>query len=393
MAQSKGTIIIGGFLGLLPVGGIAWHYIQYVIGFRQMGYDVYYLEDTRLHPIFGETWNDSSETIAKLSELMKSFGLEDRFIYLDELTQRVYGKTRRQYLEICESADIFLNISCSNVIREEYSTIPVRILLDTDPMFTQIQMKSNQAFTSEKGSLNELAAWHTHHFTFGENISNKDCLIPKGPYSWKTTRQPICMDYWRKEEKSSLDMLFTTLMNWKAGKKLNYGGEEWGQKDVTFPIVQDLPKLIPDASFKIAVNQTANDANKEQLNHLVEVGWKIISATEASGDHWTYQNFIKSSCAEISVAKETYVKAKTGWFSDRSACYLASGRPVVAQDTGWSKFYPTGSGLFSFSNELEALEAIRKISDDWKTHSDKAREIANAYFGHEKVLGDLINSL
>lgn len=393
MINSKGTVIIGGFIGLLPAGGVVWDYIQYVLGFQMMGYDVYYLEDTKIHPLFGSSWDDSTETVKRVHDLMKSFGLEDRYIYIDELSQQIFGKSRSEYIDICKAADILINVSCANVIREEYSTIPIRILLDTDPMFTQIQINSEQTFTSESGNLKELAAWHTHHFTFGENIFDKDCLIPRGEFSWITTRQPICMDYWKYEKSSKSKLLFTTLMNWKAGKKLQYLGQNWGQKDVTFPIIKDLPKLLTHASFKVAVSQAVIDKEREHFKNLLGTGWNVISSEEASGDHKKYQNFIYSSSAEISVAKETYVKAKTGWFSCRSACYLAAGRPVVAQDTGWSKNYPTGLGLFSFSDKNEALEAIRKISGDWDNHSKNAREIASSYFDHKKVLGNLIDSL
>jgi hypothetical protein len=312
---------------------------------------------------------------------------------VDELTQQFFGKSKGEYLEICKAADIFINVSCANVIREEYSNIPVRILLDTDPMFTQIQINSDQSFTSGKGNLKELAQWHTHHFTFGENIFGKDCLIPRGEFSWVTTRQPICMDFWNFKEPSSTKPYFTTLMNWKAGKKFQYAGQNWGQKDVTFPLIQNLPNLLLDISFKLAVSQTVVEEDGGRFGYLSESGWNIISSEEASGDHLLYQEFIYSSIAEISVAKETYVKARTGWFSCRSACYLAAGRPVVAQDTGWSEFYPTGLGLFSFSDEKEGEEAIREISENWKVHSLGARELADAYFDHRIVLGNLIDSL
>lgn len=393
MINSKGTVIVGGFLGLLPIGGVVWDYIQYVIGFRLMGYDVYYIEDTKIYPVFGEIWNDSTETVKRLHEIMKFFGLEDRYIYVDELTQQFFGKSKGEYLEICRSADIFINVSCANVIREEYSNIPVRILLDTDPMFTQIQINSDQSFTTGKGNLKELAKWHTHHFTFGENIFGKDCLIPKGEFSWVTTRQPICMDFWHYKEPHSSKSSFTTLMNWKAGKKFQYGGQNWGQKDVTFPLISNIPNLLPHISFKLAVSQTGMGEDGGQFGDLSETGWNIISSEEASGDHLLYQKFIYSSEGEISVAKETYVKARTGWFSCRSACYLAAGRPVVAQDTGWSEFYPTGLGLFSFSDENEAIGAIRKISENWKANSLGARELAEAIFDHRIVLGKLIDSL
>ncbi len=162
---------------------------------------------------------------------------------------------------------------------------------------------------------------------------------------------------------------------------------------MTFPLILHIPSLLPLLSFKLAVSRTLVEEEDGQLEKLLENGWQIIPPEEASGDHLLYQKFIYSSVGEISVAKETYVKANTGWFSCRSACYLAAGRPVVAQDTGWSEFYPTGLGLFSFSDENEAVQAIQEISGNWKAHSMGAKELAEAYFDHKIVLGKLIDSL
>jgi hypothetical protein len=236
MAGKKETIIVGGFLGLIHAGGAVWDYIQYPLGFHLMGYDVYYLEDTRLFPIYTTEWNNSKPTIKRLKSIMEAFGLGDKWIYRDEVTQTVYGKSEKEYQELCRSADVLINISCANVMRDEYRRIPVRVLLDSDPMFTQIQINTQQSFTLEQGSLKDLADMHTHHFTFGENIHQDDCLIPREPFSWKVTRQPVCLDYWKKDLPLMKDAPFTTLMNWKAGKTLMYDGKTWGQKDLTFPI-------------------------------------------------------------------------------------------------------------------------------------------------------------
>ena len=136
MTRSKPCIIVGGYIGLIQAGGAVWDYIQYPLGFHLMGYDVYYLEDTRMYPVYGSDWNNSMPTIRRLETIMEAFGLGDRWIYRDEVTKRVYGKSLTEYKDICERADILLNVSCANVRREEYDRIPVRILLDSDPMFS-----------------------------------------------------------------------------------------------------------------------------------------------------------------------------------------------------------------------------------------------------------------
>ena len=393
MTKSKTTIIVGGFLGLIHAGGAVWDYIQYPLGFYLMEYDVYYVEDTRIFPIYTDNWNNSIPTVKRLKKIMDSFGLNDRWIYRDETTQTIYGKSEKEYKEICKRAEVFLNVSCANVIREEYSQIPVRILLDTDPMFTQIQIESGQSFTSKTSSLYELSNWHTHHFTFGENINGKDCFIPKTPFKWQVTRQPVCIDYWGNCRKPADIAPMTTLMNWKAGKPLSYNGQTWGQKDRTFPIIVGLPTHCNNENFEVAVNQTGAEKDAEGIVKLGENGWNVVSSENASGSHSIYQSFIFKSKAEISVAKETYVKAKTGWFSCRSACYLAAGRPVVTQDTGWSYYYPCGKGLFAFTNQEEAIEAINKISKDWDVQSKAAIEISHAYFDHNIVLKNILESV
>lgn len=393
MISSKPTIIVGGFLGFIHAGGAVWDYIQYPLGFYLMGYDVYYIEDTRLFPVYTDDWQNSQPTIQRLKSIMESFGLGDRWVYRDEVTNTIYGKSEKEYNEICKQADIFLNVSCANVMRDEYLGIPTRILLDSDPMFTQIQMNSAQSFTSGKSDLAELANLHTHHFTFGENINNKDCLIPNTAFDWQVTRQPVCMSYWENIKTPKKADPFTTLMNWKAGKPLKYDNKNWGQKDITFPLIQELPTKCINENFKIAINQTGADKDSKDMAKLETAGWTLVSSEMASGDQSIYQSFIYNSKGEISVAKETYVKAKTGWFSCRSACYLAAGRPVVTQDTGWSSFYPTGKGLFAFRKEAEAIEAVKEISSNWNLHSKTAREIAHEFFDHNIVLKKIIESL
>lgn len=392
MTERKSTILVGGYLGLLQAGGAVWDYIQYPLGLLKMGYDVYYLEDTMMYPVFSKEWDNSKQVIERLQGIMKSFGMEKRWIYRDEVTHSLFGQSEIEYRDICGRADILLNVSCSVVRRPEYDPIPVRILLDTDPMFTQLQMVTSQSFTSETSHLMDLARWHTHHFSFGENIGRDHCLIPPTPFDWKTTRQPVCLEYWDHRVPVPADAPFTTLMNWRAGKQLVYNGMTWGQKDITFPVIQNIPLQIPQEHFLVTFSMT-NGGTTEVSNALQMTGWKVVTPEIASGNQDIYRSFIYASKAEISVAKETYVKANTGWFSCRSACYLASGRPVITQDTGWSSHYPVGRGLLAFRDEKEALESVREVSAHLKTHSTAARELAEAFFDHRVVLQNMLDNL
>jgi hypothetical protein len=257
-------IIVGGFLGLIPAGGVTWDYVQYPVGFSQMGHDVYYIEDTRLYPIYqkpGSKWDDCSAAVEHLQKVMEYFGLKDKWAYRDEASGQCFGLSEMNIKKICSAADIFVNISCSTFLRDEYLRIPARILIDSDPMFTQIQYNSQQMFTpGEPGGLREMVHAHNNLFTFGENIGSADCRIPDCDLKWNTTRQPICLNYWKTNPANNSTVSFTTLMNWTAGKTLVYDGENWGQKDIEFIKFINLPRLINGAGLSAIVNQTGGTA-------------------------------------------------------------------------------------------------------------------------------------
>jgi hypothetical protein len=394
--MKKLRIIVGGYLGLLPAGGVTWDYVQYPVGFAELGHDVYYIEDTRLYPMYqkaGSNWDDSSSCVEHLAKTAENFGFANRWAYRDEASGKCFGLPEKEVLEIARTADVFVNISCSTVMREEYATIPARILIDSDPMFTQIQMLSEQKFTPGKANLNEAIAAHNFLFTFGENIGSADCRLPTCDLDWKATRQPICLKYW-KPSLPDKNAPLTTVMNWTAAKNLEYEGETWGQKDVEFLKFIDLPTKVLQPAFAVGVGQTGGtEANSFPFETAQKAGWQIMNP-ELCAENWLdYKSFIEKSFGEFSVAKETYIKAKTGWFSCRSACYLASGRPVVTQETGWSKFIPTGEGLFAFSNETEAIEAIREVRENITKHSLCARQIAEDYFDSKKVLSRMLEAI
>lgn len=395
--MKKLRIIVGGFLGILPAGGVTWDYLQYPLGLHLLGHDVFYVEDTQLYPIYqkeGRNWDDCTDCVLHLKNIMQHFGLSDRWSYRDEASDKTFGMSQKQVSEICKTADIFLNISCSTVMRDEYARIPTRILLDSDPMFTQIQYLTEQSFTEGISKLNQLVNAHNVFFTFGENMGEQDCLIPDCGLNWHTTRQPICMKYWDKIAfQVPKTPVFTTLMNWTAGKNLTYNHEIWGQKDVEFPKILAIPTQFPSAQFSIVINQTGGKQQNFPEKEIVENRWAIESPELAAGNWANYQRFISQSFAELSVAKNTYIKARTGWFSCRSACYLAAARPVITQDTGWSKYIPSGEGLFAFSNQEEAVEAIEQILETPKTQAIAARDLAYSYFDSTKVLSDMLNVL
>jgi hypothetical protein len=392
--QSGLRVIVGGFLGLLPAGGISWDYVQYPVGFASLGHDVYYIEDTRVWPIYQ---NDAGEApscatnVAYLAQLMDAFGLGDRWAYRDEVSGNWVGMSGEKVAQICLTADVFVIVSCSTYLRDEYRRIPARVLIDTDPMFTQIQFATQVAFTAGETGIRSLVAEHTHHFTFGENIGQADCRIPDSGVRWRPTRQPIALGEWRADAPPGAGGTgFTTVMNWIAGGRLTYNGETWGQKDIEFMKVIDVPQRV-DAPFSVVVGQTTG--TPFPADTAKRAGWSVLDPTDHTPDWNTYRDFIRGSLGEFSVAKETYVKAWTGWFSCRSACYLASGRPVVTQDTGWTKFLPTGNGLFGFTSSDEAVAALDSILTNPANHAAHARQIAEESFDARVVLGDMLGQV
>lgn len=384
---------MGGYLGLAPAGGYAWDHLHYPLGFAALGHDVWYVEDTGLWPVYQA--GDAAECaagVAFLAASMEMVGLADRWAYRDEVTGRCFGATEARMREVCRTADVFVNLSCASVLRDEHASVPVRILLDTDPMFTQIQYaEAGEGFTPGGSGIRTLVAGHTHHFTFGESVGMEGCRIPACGVDWKPTRQPIHLAQWPAVElPADAGAAFTTLMNWTAGRPLRHAGETWGQKDVEFLRFADLPGRVPGVPLAVAVGQTGGTGEPFPREMAEANGWRVLDPELCAPDPASYRAFIHSSRGEFSVAKETYVKAGTGWFSGRSASYLASGRPVVTQDTGWSRHLPTGEGLFAFRTPDEAVEGLRAAAAAPARHARAARRLAEEHFDGGVVLRRLL---
>ncbi|HMF27595.1 MAG TPA: hypothetical protein VKE42_02420, partial [Candidatus Cybelea sp.] len=388
----KPRIVVTGFAGLLPFGGVAWDYAQYARGFADLGCDVMYLEDTREWPTCQDPRLDSTFNVSHLSATMEYFGLADRWAYRDEVSGRCYGMSESAVREFCRSADILVNVSCSATLRDEYRSIPVRALIDTDPMFTQIQHVTGVAMCGGQGTMRDVIASHTHFFTLGENIGSPDCRIPTLGLHWYPTRPPVVLRFWPVTDPPAADCgAYTTVMNWSVFDELEFDGEHWGQKNAEFMRFLDLPHRVRQIRLGIAVSQPFNGIFPLQL--VREAGWTVVDPDVCVPDARAYQNFVKASRGEFSVAKQTYVRANTGWFSCRSACYLAAGRPVIVQDTGWSRILPNGRGLLAFSDTDTAVDALRSVEADPYRHAKAARAIAEEWFASERVLDEMLTCM
>jgi hypothetical protein len=394
--MDKLRIIVGGFIGLYPTGGVTWDYLQYPIGLRDLGHDVLYLEDTGQYSTYqapGEHWNDATQSVLYLKTVMENFGFKDRWAYRDVGSGRCYGLPEQAIQEWIETADVFLNISAATWLRDEYARIPKKVLIDSDPMFTQVQDWEDADPKTSERAIRKRYQWYDYRFTFGENIGQPDCLVPRLDLEWIPTRQPVCLSYWNMQRKQPSRLTFTTVMNWSTRSDLVYAGQLWGQKNKEFAKMAGIPLLCPSADFKVAL--AVPPKLKSSVNELppLQSGWKIDQPSEVIATPGAYQEYIYNSAAELSVAKNAYVQSNCGWFSCRSACYLAAGKPVITQETGWSKTIAAGNGLFAFTDTASALLAVDRICADPARHSRAARELAETYFDSNKVLAALIDNI
>jgi hypothetical protein len=386
-------IIVLGIMGRTPVAGVAWQALHYIEAIRRLGHEVYYLEDTQTWPYNPETAAcDSSYTVEYIDRLMSWCGLEERWAYCDASQEgRVQGLSEDQLSTLYKEADAIINLTGSTELRESHLQIPVRVYLETDPGVPQIEICNGNRYT-----IDFLSA-HTHHFTFAENYNKDGCLVPETPFKYRPTRQPVVLDWWHTDGSvqdgqracHSVAPCFTTIATWTQSNDVVWKGETYTwSKDRQFLQFIDLPGRSGQA-FQLALACSDSQAIARLESH----GWKVSDALALTKDILPYREFVAGSRGEFTVAKDQYVRLRTAWFSDRSACYLAAGRPVITQDTGFGEFLPTGAGLFAFDTMDEALDAVQAINADYQKHRRAARTIAQEYFRAESVVGKMLQEL
>ncbi|MGH3089706.1 MAG: glycosyltransferase [Rubrobacteraceae bacterium] len=383
-------IAVTGLAATYPYGGPFWDYMQYPIGLRKLGHDVLYIEDAELwgyDPIthtFVEHGGRHADWFAKRVEAFAP-DLEDRWFFRDA-TGRTYGREWSEVVRFCREADLFLHLSASCWMREEYYEAGKVVFIDSDPMYTQSSVPGylEGALGELDLSRIEMLRRHDEFFTFGENVGSPGCKIPTELFDWKPARQPVVLDLFRDAAVpiENRRRALTTVASWEPSKmNLIVEGVAYGGKSLEFERFIELPRRSA-MSMELALN---GEIPKKRLR---EHGWKLIEPISVSSDPWVYRDYLASSLAEWSVAKNAYVDSRSGWFSCRTACYLALGVPAIVQDTGFD--LPTGEGLFKFSTLDEAADAIEELASDPNRHAKAAREIAAEYFDSGRVLTELI---
>jgi hypothetical protein len=378
-------IVVLGYIVRGPLGGLVWHHLQYVLGLHLMGHEVLFLEDSDdypscYQPLTYEMSSDASYGLAFLQQTFASYDLADKWAYYDVHQQRWYGKSAQEVHVFLQQADCLLNLSGVNVLREAaLLQIPHRALIDTDPAFTQIRHLSEP-------DAHSVAAQHNAFFTFGENYGLAYCHIPSDGFAWQATRQPVVLELWTPQP-ANPHRPWTTVMQWDSYQVREWAGISYGMKSASFTPYFEVPNLCTE-KFELALGSAS--APRE---HLLALGWHLIDPLSISQRAEDYQQYLTYSKGEWSVAKQGYVQSGSGWFSERSAAYLASGRPVVLQDTGFCRYLETGRGLMAFTSRSESLEAIQMVCADYALHCAAAREIAATYFEAAKVLGHLLERI
>lgn len=387
--REKLRLVILGIMGRTPFAGVAWQVLHYLEGFRRLGFDVHYVEDTGAWPYDPKQNSitaDCQYTVNYIARLMTWCGLPDRWAYRSGVDGRTFGITESEVSRVFKEADVLLNLTAATVLRDEHLRVPVRIYLETDPVLPQIEIAQARSFTID------LLSAHTHHFTYGENLGASDCEVPLGHFDYRPTRQPVVLDWWGNGtiRANAAESPFTTIASWQQrGKDIEWRGQTYTwSKHLEFLKFLDLPRRTSQR-FELAL--ACEDPEVRQL--LAAHGWRVIDALTLSKDIFPYRDYVLNSRGEFTVAKDQNVRLRSGWFSDRSACYLSAGKPVITQDTGFGNILPTGEGLFAFNTLAEIEGALEEINSNYENHSRAARAIAEQYFKAETVLRKMMDDL
>jgi hypothetical protein len=367
-------ILFAGIIARYPFGGVTWCSLMYLLGLRALGHEVFYIEDTGecvYDPVQNTRAIDPSYGTTYIHNALEPFGLGDRWTFVN-YDGSYHGRSHEAVREYCAGADLFLNLSGGSWFwRDEYARIPHKAFIDSDPAFTQLAIAKAEP-------------WYVaffqrfdHLFTFGANIGTSASAVPVGDFIWHKTWQPVTLDEW--ETDAAPGDRFTSVMTWQIESFTDVGGN----KDQEFIKYIDLPSRTSQP-FELAIN------GPQSL--LRARGWQTVDAMRVSRTPWDYRGFIQRSKAEFGVAKHTYVATRSGWFSDRTECYLASGRPALVQDTGWTAHLPSGEGLLAFSSPDEAVAGIDRINSDYDRHARRAAEIAREHFEAGRVLRPLLET-
>ena len=385
--MKKKKIIAMGFMGQMPIAGVVWQHIHYIVGLQRLGHEVYYIEDT-LNPTYNpdtfEWGTDFTYAAKTLRELAEKHGFQDRWCFCQRQLpdQPTAGLSKQRMLELYRDADAIVNICGAQEFNEDILQNNRILYIESDPGIEQIRV--------DQGLPKTLPYLQRHHtlFTFGELIGSEYFPVPLHGLKWLPTRQPVVTDLWKTSTLPDSAALFTSIANWNTAgtKDVEWRGSTYlWSKSLEFLKFVEAP-LVSGEEFELAT--TIKDRETQDI--FRKNRWRFSSPVEISINFDQYRDYIQASKGEYTVAKDVYARLNTGWFSDRTACYLAAGRPVITQETGFTKIYGGEKGLLAFRTVDDIKEHVRAINLDYKAHSRAAYEIAAEYFEATKVLGSML---
>lgn len=376
-------IVVGGYIVSYPLGGMTWHHLNYLLGLQELGHELFFLED-------GGDWilpylpnkqcveADSTFGRAYLERTFRDFGLSIPWCYYLGREGQYFGSREREVHDALRDADLMICVSGVTAMRADRPRPKRTLVIDTDPVFTQLRMAENQDLLGYYKQFDHVA-------TFGRLIGTSDCRLPTHGFDWIPTNQPVTLRHWPVAPRAS--DAFTTVGKWEhGGRAVEFDGRSFlSSKGVEWMRMLDLPRQVP---WQMTIGMQAMPAATR--TQFESHGWRFTNPEAATADCRAFGEFVRSSAGEFTVVKQIYSGILSGWFSDRSACYLASGKPVVTQESGFDRWLPTGDGLFSYNSPDEAASALKAIHEDYDEHSRAARAIAERHFDSRRVLADLL---
>jgi hypothetical protein len=377
--------VVAGALANKPGnGGEAWVRLSWVLGLRRLGFEVWLVEQLAPHNCVGAAGEpapfEESANLAYFRHVCDRFDLADTAALICGDAEAVYGATPDELLGVAGQCEVLLNVSGHLTWRPFLARARRTVYLDIDPGFTQFWQLQRTVGARLEG--------HDVHFTIAENMGAPDCLVPALDVEWRRTRPPVVLEHWPPCESSGPGR-FTTVASWRGGYgPVEHNGHRFGLKVHEFRRFAAVPGHSSQ-TFEIALAIDPADARDRAL--LLENGWRLTDPAEVAGDPLLFRRYVQGSGAEFSVAQGMYVDTRSGWFSDRTVAYLASGKPVLVQDTGFAGLLPADAGLVAFSTFEEAVAGAESISSDYERHARAARRIAEDHFDSDRVVERLLD--
>ena len=386
--MKRKRIVVMGFMGSCPIAGVVWQHIHYVVGLQRLGHDVYYIEDSARLPYNPETFEVNNEfdyAARLLNRLSREFGFKNRWAFCARYLpgNPTAGLPLRRIRQLYRDADAILNICGAQEFNDDLLVSDRILYIESDPGVEQIKIDKGVRATID------YLRRHRALFTFGENVGTTGFPVPTHGFKWLPTRQPVATDLWKTQRAPPRAAVFTSVANWSTSglKDITWRGDKYlWSKSREFLRFISAPKKSGE-TFELATNIEDEKTRAKFLRS----GWRLHSPLQLSVDYWLYHDYIRRSKGEFTVAKDQYIRLNTGWFSDRSACYLAAGRPVIIQETGFTKIYGGKAGLLSFRSLSEIVDAVKIINADYAKHSRAARTLAREFFEAENVLKSILD--